>query len=383
MRRSRRAPHVLELATRDVSAPAGRADCSSSGAEKLKLIPTDVFVGDAVDVPWEQLRLPVDIAFFFTARATGRPTTRRPTGPTESLLPVVRSTCSLDDDVQALLVNRVRGARRQWIVPIDDCYELVGLIRMHWRGFTGGAEMWARAGQVLDGLDASAGGRDDGKQKRAPTPRDGDQEEGQRKGNYESRAGTTRRHVDRRTVDRRGAESARADRPAHAEPVARLVDRPRASPSRAPRAWSTPRCRRCGSRWRDRRRRPVRSVLLDVQVQIAARRRGYDGAAHERLFELFGPAKDWGTTLRTLLWTRSTLVVPPFADATVVELTCRALRPRGHGVALPRRARRRRGAARVPLQRQRLLHGAAGAPDDAAVVGHEAAYALPVACGGT
>jgi hypothetical protein len=65
---------------------------------------------------------------------------------------------------------------------------------------------------------------------------------------------------------------------------------------------------------------PVRSVLLDVQVQIAARRRGYDAAAHERLFELFGPVADWGTTLRTLLWTRSTLVVPGFEESTVVAL---------------------------------------------------------------
>jgi hypothetical protein len=65
---------------------------------------------------------------------------------------------------------------------------------------------------------------------------------------------------------------------------------------------------------------PVRSVLLDVQVQIAARRRGYDAAAHERLFELFGPVADWGTTLRTLLWTRATLVVPAFEQATVAAL---------------------------------------------------------------
>jgi Family of unknown function (DUF6084) len=65
---------------------------------------------------------------------------------------------------------------------------------------------------------------------------------------------------------------------------------------------------------------PVRSVLLDVQVQIAARRRGYDESAHDRLFELFGPVADWGTTLRTLLWTRTTLVVPAFEDTTVVNL---------------------------------------------------------------
>ncbi len=65
---------------------------------------------------------------------------------------------------------------------------------------------------------------------------------------------------------------------------------------------------------------PVRSVLLDVQIQIAARRRGYDAGAHERLFELFGPTADWGTTLRTLLWTRTTLVVPAFEGSTVIDL---------------------------------------------------------------
>jgi len=65
---------------------------------------------------------------------------------------------------------------------------------------------------------------------------------------------------------------------------------------------------------------PVRSVLLDVQVQIAARRRGYDADAHDRLFELFGPVADWGTSLRTLLWTRATLVVPAFEASTVVGL---------------------------------------------------------------
>jgi Family of unknown function (DUF6084) len=65
---------------------------------------------------------------------------------------------------------------------------------------------------------------------------------------------------------------------------------------------------------------PVRSVLLDVQVQIAARRRAYGGTAHERLFELFGPVEQWETSLRTLLWTRATLVVPPFTGSTVVDL---------------------------------------------------------------
>jgi len=65
---------------------------------------------------------------------------------------------------------------------------------------------------------------------------------------------------------------------------------------------------------------PVRSVLLDTQLQIGARRRRYDDSEHERLFELFGPPAAWGSTLRTLLWTRTSLVVPAFTGSTVVEL---------------------------------------------------------------
>ena len=66
--------------------------------------------------------------------------------------------------------------------------------------------------------------------------------------------------------------------------------------------------------------RPIKSILLDTQIQIAARRRPYDAAAHDRLFELFGPLANWGTSLRTLLWTRTTLVVPPFTGSTAVDL---------------------------------------------------------------
>ena len=66
--------------------------------------------------------------------------------------------------------------------------------------------------------------------------------------------------------------------------------------------------------------RAIRSVLLDVQVQIAARRRAYGPAEQERLFELFGPPAGWGAALRTLPWLRTTLVVPPFTGAAEVRV---------------------------------------------------------------
>jgi uncharacterized protein DUF6084 len=64
----------------------------------------------------------------------------------------------------------------------------------------------------------------------------------------------------------------------------------------------------------------VRSVLLDTQIRIAATRRAYAPESDDRLFDLFGARADWGTTLRSLLWTRTTLVVPPFTGEAGVDL---------------------------------------------------------------
>jgi hypothetical protein len=60
--------------------------------------------------------------------------------------------------VEALLVNRIRSARRQWAVPLDDCYGLVGLIRTHWRGLTGGKAVWQEIDGFFDELDRRARG---------------------------------------------------------------------------------------------------------------------------------------------------------------------------------------------------------------------------------
>lgn len=65
---------------------------------------------------------------------------------------------------------------------------------------------------------------------------------------------------------------------------------------------------------------PVRSATVGVRVDIAPARRGYDEAAERRLAELFGPPDAWGTTLRGIGWARTTVLVGPFDDRTVVEL---------------------------------------------------------------
>lgn len=105
------------------------------------------------DALWACLGVPVGLAFFTRAEGSGEVTAGYP-----SPLGLLRSTvepqrwreveasgpdpASMADDVEALLVNRARGAREHWIVPLDDCYRLAAVVRAHWKGLGGGPEVW-------------------------------------------------------------------------------------------------------------------------------------------------------------------------------------------------------------------------------------------------
>ena len=142
-------------------------DRSAAGGGHYRLIPDRrlrLAGFELDDAAWEELRIPVDMAFFFHSSAAERVVAfyPGPMGATESLLeleawqaleaanPVL---ASMEPDVEALLVNRARGAREHWLVPIDDCYALVGLIRTRWRGLTGGKEVWEEIGRFFEALD--------------------------------------------------------------------------------------------------------------------------------------------------------------------------------------------------------------------------------------
>ena len=101
---------------------------------------------------WEDLQMPVGVAFFFRNSELDRVVGvyPGPAGATESELPlaawdavlaVAPEVGGLAPDVEALLV-RVDGSRVDaYLVPIDACYELVGLLRRRWRGFDGGQDV--------------------------------------------------------------------------------------------------------------------------------------------------------------------------------------------------------------------------------------------------
>jgi len=85
-----------------------------------------------------------------------------PAGATESLLDleswdeIVRDNPVLKEmeaDTEALLVKPCEGEREYYLVPIDECFRLVGLIREYWHGLSGGAEVWEVIWQVLRGIE--------------------------------------------------------------------------------------------------------------------------------------------------------------------------------------------------------------------------------------
>src|SRR5262245_32102584 len=118
------------------------------------------------DAQWDTLSIPIGMAFFFFSSPASRIVAMYPgpAGATESLLSLETwdeavaadsPVRDLQPNVEALLVNRV-GHRRDYIVPIDVCYRLVGLIRSQWRGFGGGTEAWAAIDRFFEDLDARA-----------------------------------------------------------------------------------------------------------------------------------------------------------------------------------------------------------------------------------
>ena len=143
-------------------------DSRAAGGGHFRLVPDrrlSIHDFELDDTRWASLRIPVEMAFFFHNTQVDRVVAfyPSPAGATESLLeleawleleaanPILSE---LDPDVEALLVSRARGAREHWLVPIDDCYDLVGLMRLRWKGLSGGQEVWEEIEHFFERLRA-------------------------------------------------------------------------------------------------------------------------------------------------------------------------------------------------------------------------------------
>jgi Family of unknown function (DUF5947) len=171
-------PHLLEPHARKLVCACGACAVlfAAQGGARYKRVPRRVrFLRNfgLTDAQWEGLLIPINVAFFFESSPANRVVALYPSpaGAPESQLPlntwseIVEANPVLEEmeaDVEALLVNRlgpIRGypAPEYYLLPIDECYRLAGLIRAHWRGFSGGSEVWEQLRIFFDGLKDRAG----------------------------------------------------------------------------------------------------------------------------------------------------------------------------------------------------------------------------------
>jgi hypothetical protein len=166
--------HLIELAQRKLLCACEACAILFSGqGVKFKRVPRRVLSlpnFNLSDAEWNGLMVPINMAFFFKSSLEKRVVALYPSpaGATESLLaleswndivahnPILEQ---MESDVEGLLVNRLGYSRgystaEYYLLPIDECYKLVGLIRMHWKGLSGGTEVWRELGEFFTSLKA-------------------------------------------------------------------------------------------------------------------------------------------------------------------------------------------------------------------------------------
>jgi hypothetical protein len=115
------------------------------------------------DPDWNELQIPVAMAFFFRNSALGRVVAGYPSpgGVTECELDLAAwdrlaathpLLAAMKPDVEAIFVNRAGDRREAFLIPVDECYALAGELRLRWQGFDGGAEVRTVIEELLAGL---------------------------------------------------------------------------------------------------------------------------------------------------------------------------------------------------------------------------------------
>jgi hypothetical protein len=165
-------PHLFENATRRILCACSACALLFSGPRsRYKSVPRRIeYLANfhITDSEWDGLLIPIGMAFFFEDGNSHKITALYPApgGVTESLLTLdtwqditARNPrlSEMEPDVEALLANRLGasrgfGAPEYYLLPIDECYRLVGLIRSGWRGLSGGTEVWDTLQDFFGGL---------------------------------------------------------------------------------------------------------------------------------------------------------------------------------------------------------------------------------------
>ena len=218
---------------------------------------------------WDNLQIPVSVAFFFLNSSLGRVAAfyPGPAGATESELPLDTwaevidanpQLATLQPDVEAFLVrSRPNGGGTEcYIVPIDACYELVGHLRTTLARLRRREGSQRQAGLVL------------------------------------------RERASEGTVTSLAFEVLEARPEPHAA-VPTIMLRTRVEEADG---------------------FSIHALALRCQIRIEPQRRRYTPEEEDRLYELFGETPQWGDSLRPFLWTHVSTTIGKFDGATEFDL---------------------------------------------------------------
>jgi len=127
--------------------------CSvTESKEQIKRVPKRYLYLDSFNMPeevWGVFEIPINLAFFYRSPIKGRTVSVYPSplGAIEGksstiawneLLELNPILEQIEEDVEALMVNKTMTPNEYYIAPIDECYKLIGLMRSSWKGITGG-----------------------------------------------------------------------------------------------------------------------------------------------------------------------------------------------------------------------------------------------------
>ena len=144
--------HLLHLGDRRILCACATCWAQRSGDPELRPTGSRVVWLEDFELPdevWARLEVPIGLAFFMRSSSVGGMVAMYPSpaGATESELKLEAwedlralnpELDSLEPDAEALVVNRMSEERAYVIAPIDECYGLVGAIKVTWEGISGG-----------------------------------------------------------------------------------------------------------------------------------------------------------------------------------------------------------------------------------------------------
>ena len=158
--------HLLQLEERRIDCSCEPCWAMRSGDPEYRPVGTrTAWLPDLqlTDERWASFGIPIGLAFFMRSSTAGAVVALYPSpaGATESELDLASwealveanpVLASLESDGEGLIVNRLADPSQFAIAPIDQCYALVGLVKVHWEGISGGVGLERAIAGFFDGL---------------------------------------------------------------------------------------------------------------------------------------------------------------------------------------------------------------------------------------